>query len=125
MDVEKNLTTAANLGIKSAEHGNYLAQFSLGFCYEESIGVEQKYTFAKEWYSKSAKNGNQLAEIKILKYFNNYHDFSIMKAKGLDKTTRIYLKGRRIYKLLNDNNLYKYFKDAQSYHYGRPATQHY
>ena len=43
---------------KSAENGYAEAQYILGNCYLNSIGVEQDRTKAFKWYEKSAENGN-------------------------------------------------------------------
>ena len=42
---------------QAAELGNAESQYTLGYCYQSGIGVEQNSEKAIEWYSKSAEQG--------------------------------------------------------------------
>ena len=51
--------------LKAAEQGDSLAQYQLGECYEEGIGVEADEETAIAWYEKSAERGNELADMAL------------------------------------------------------------
>lgn len=46
---------------KSAEQGNVVAQFKIGFCYETGRGVEQSWAEAVKWYRMAASRGSENA----------------------------------------------------------------
>ena len=46
----------------SALNGNVVAQFCLGFMYDEGLGVVQDYAEAVQWYRKAADQGNAGAQ---------------------------------------------------------------
>lgn len=50
---------------QEAEGGNVIAQFLLGFKYEQGNGVKQDYQKAKEWYEKSAEQGNRGSQFRL------------------------------------------------------------
>ena len=45
----------------AANQGNAIAQFDLGFMYENGHGVPQDYVRAHMWFNLSAAQGNQVA----------------------------------------------------------------
>jgi TPR repeat protein len=47
---------------RSADQGNFHAQFNLGFMYEQGEGVERDLTVAKEWYKKAAQSCFRIQE---------------------------------------------------------------
>lgn len=49
----------------SANEGNVDAQFFLGACYDEAIGVEQDYQQAVKWYRKAAEQGQSHAQASL------------------------------------------------------------
>lgn len=51
---------------KAAENGNERAQYLLGYCYENGIGVSKDADMAKQWYKEASKRQNAEA-IKALK----------------------------------------------------------
>lgn len=53
--------TAYQLIKPEAEKGNDVAQFILGFMYDEGKGVPQDYAEAAKWYGRAAKQGNKSA----------------------------------------------------------------
>jgi len=54
--------TAYQLIKPQAEKGDDVAQFVLGFMYDEGKGVPQDYAEAAKWYSMAAKQGNKAAQ---------------------------------------------------------------
>jgi len=48
-----------------AEQGDANAQTSLGFMYDEGIGVLQDYKIAIKWFRKAAKQGSGTAQFKL------------------------------------------------------------
>ena len=50
---------------KAAKQGDAHAQFALGVMYEVGQGVDQSDSMAMRWYSKSAAQGNELAQTRI------------------------------------------------------------
>ena len=46
---------------KAAEHGDAMAQFSLGVCYQNGWGVGKDTDEAAKWYRKAAEQGYALA----------------------------------------------------------------
>lgn len=54
-----------------ADHGDALAQISLGMMYESGKGVPQDYAQATAWYRKAADQGDIGAQLRLgLAYFN-------------------------------------------------------
>ena len=45
-----------------AEQGNVIAQFALGFMYDNGFGVPQDYKEAFKWYKLSAEQGDKIAQ---------------------------------------------------------------
>ena len=54
--------TAHQLIEPQAEKGDDVAQFILGFLYDEGKGVPQDYAEAAKWYRMAAKQGNKAAQ---------------------------------------------------------------
>jgi TPR repeat protein len=50
---------------KSADQDHPPAQFNLGVCYEQGLGVEPDMKRAMFWYNKAAEFGNPAAEEKL------------------------------------------------------------
>lgn len=55
---------------KATENGNTDAQYSIGYMYENDLGVNKDYKKAVEWYTKAADNGHKKAQAR-LKELNN------------------------------------------------------
>src|SRR5665647_2078609 len=53
---------AYQLSKPQAEKGDAVAQFILGFLYDEGKGVPQDYAEAAKWYRRAAKQGNKAAQ---------------------------------------------------------------
>jgi TPR repeat protein len=51
----KDYATAAQLWLPLADHGDAMAQFYLGWLYEEGMGVPRNYAEAAKWYRLSAE----------------------------------------------------------------------
>ena len=56
--------------VKAAEKGNPKAQYNLGYCYENGIGIVSNRDEARSWYEKAAEKGNSDA-IKALERFSS------------------------------------------------------
>ena len=50
---------------KAAEQGNDKAQFNLGICYANGIGVERDFKQAAYWFRKAAEQGNDKAQVML------------------------------------------------------------
>jgi len=50
---------------KAADQGDADAQFMLGWCYENGLGVERDYDQAQAWYQKAADQGHQFAMVGL------------------------------------------------------------
>ena len=50
---------------RDAEKGNAEAQYNLGFCYEEGIGVTKDEKKAFEWYQRAAEQGHATAQYNL------------------------------------------------------------
>ena len=61
----KNYTKAVKLFRKAAEKGHADAQYHLGLCYDQGIGVPKDKSEAEYWYRKAAKGGNSKAKSKL------------------------------------------------------------
>ena len=54
---EDNYTEAVKWYSEAAEQGYAKAQYNLGYCYDEGLGVSQNYAEAVKWYRKAAEQG--------------------------------------------------------------------
>ncbi len=64
---------AFNLFKRAVEKGDEASAYYLGLCYDEGIGVKPDKDMAVDWYLKSAKYGEPLAQRALGdKYFNGY-----------------------------------------------------
>lgn len=61
----KDYATAAQLWLPLADHGDAMAQFYLGWLYEEGMGVPRNYAEAAKWYRLSAEQHNALAQSNL------------------------------------------------------------
>ena len=66
-----NFNTEFSLFEKSERSGSILAQFALGYCYENGIGVKKNLPNAVEYYRKSAQRGNQFAYEQLRRLYDN------------------------------------------------------
>ena len=57
--------TALEILIPLAEAGDAKAQNSLGFMYNEGLGVSQDYAEAVKWYGKAAEQGDANAQYNL------------------------------------------------------------
>ena len=65
MGVAKNLSRARALFEKSAAQGDVVAENSLGWMYENGVGVQQDNAQAIAWYQKSAAQGDSTAKERL------------------------------------------------------------
>ena len=56
---------------ESERNGSILAQFTLGYCYENGIGVKKNLPNAVEYYRNSAQRGNQFAYKQLKRLYDN------------------------------------------------------
>ena len=56
--VSKNDETAASWYRKGADQGDPTAQYKLGLCYDQGLGVPKNILLAKQWFGKAAEAGN-------------------------------------------------------------------
>ena len=74
--------------IKAAEQGLVNAQFKLGYCYQEGIGVSKDEKKALKWYAKAAEQGHTTAQ-----YFLAYcYRYGIWVSKDEKKAVEWYIK---------------------------------
>ena len=64
-DEEKDEEKAIECFLQAEEQGNPKAMYSLGYCYERGLGVEEDGELALEWYRKAAESGDKDALDKI------------------------------------------------------------
>ncbi len=68
---------------QSAISGNDEAQFNLGLCYHDGLGVTKSYCEAYSWFLQSAKQGNHKAEYYLAMCYENG------KGTDIDRPTSI------------------------------------
>jgi TPR repeat protein len=56
---------------KFENDGSILAQFTLGYCYENGIGVKKNLPNAVKYYRNAAQRGNQFAYEQLKRLYNN------------------------------------------------------
>lgn len=61
----KKFELAAQLFRKAAEQGSKVAQFNLGLCFEQGLGVSEDAKQAAEWHLKSAEQGYAAAQERL------------------------------------------------------------
>lgn len=66
-----NLINEFSLLEKYEGNGSVLAQFALGYCYENGIGVSKNIPNAVEYYRNSAQRGNQYAYQQLKRLYDN------------------------------------------------------
>jgi TPR repeat protein len=66
-----DLTQEFLLFEKSEQNGSVLAQFALGYCYENGLGVKKNLPTAVDYYRKSAQRGNQFAYEQLRRLYDN------------------------------------------------------
>ena len=66
-----DLTQEFLLFEKSEQNGSLLAQFALGYCYENGLGVKKNLPTAVDYYRKSAQRGNQFAYEQLRRLYDN------------------------------------------------------
>ena len=68
---ENNLSDEITLLKKYESIGSVLAQFTLGYCYENGIGLTKNLPNAVEHYRNSAQRGNQYAYQQLKRLYDN------------------------------------------------------
>ena len=63
--------TFSNDLLSEAKNGDVLAQYNLGWMYDNGEGVVQNYEKAFEWYSKAANQGNAQAQYNLGSLYQN------------------------------------------------------
>ena len=56
---------------KFENNGSILAQFTMGYCYENGIGVKKSIPIAVKYYRNAAQRGNQYAYEQLKRLYNN------------------------------------------------------
>jgi hypothetical protein len=74
----KNYNSAVQYFFEAAQLGRAVSQRSLGYCYDEGLGVTQDYEEAVKWYSKAAEQGEAAAQ--------NNLGFCYEKGRGVTKS---------------------------------------
>jgi uncharacterized protein len=75
--VERGDYSTANWLLRPlADQGNAVAQFDLGFMYDNGRGVMQDYGEAMRWYRLAAEQGNALAQYNLGFMYANGHGVS-------------------------------------------------
>ena len=70
-DSNSNLTDEISNLRKFENNGSILAQFTLGYCYENGIGVKKNISNAVKYYRNAAQRGNQYAYEQLKRLYNN------------------------------------------------------
>ena len=70
-DRNYNLTGEISSLEKFENNGSILAQFALGYCYENGIGVKKSLPSAVKYYRAAAQRGNQYAYEQLKRLYNN------------------------------------------------------
>ena len=60
--VSQDYAAAIRLFAKAAKNGNPKAQYNLGYCYENGIGLISNRDEARCWYEKAAESGHSGAK---------------------------------------------------------------
>ena len=60
-----NYTEAVRWYRKAAEQNQDYAQYNLGVCYEEGLGVQESIDEAVKWYRKAAQQGHEDARTAL------------------------------------------------------------
>ncbi len=74
---EKNFTEAIKWFRKAAEQGHAAAQYNLGYCFDNSIGVDRDRAETDKWYRKAAEQGHAKAQYKLAGLYERDFDFSL------------------------------------------------
>lgn len=72
--VRRDLTLAARLFEKAADHGSAPAQYRVGSHYEKGLGVARAPQVARQWYQKAAEAGHAKA----------MHNLAVLLAEGVN-----------------------------------------
>ena len=88
LDDQENYEEAFKLYRILAEQGDARAQYMLGICYENGIGVAKDKTKAVRWYRKAAEQGNAEAQYSL----GICYDLGIGVAKDKAEAVRWYRK---------------------------------
>ena len=86
--LQEDYVTAVQLFTKSAEYNNADAQYSLGVCYYNGLGVEQSIPLAVEYYQKSAEQGNATSQYNLGLCYQNGNGVS----KDIDEAVKWFSK---------------------------------
>ncbi len=70
-DSNSNLSNEISSLEKFEKYGSILAQFTLGYCYENGIGVKKSVPNAVKYYRSSAQRGNQYAFEQLKRLYDN------------------------------------------------------
>ncbi len=68
---KKNYIGAIPFFKRSAELGYVRAQFRLGYCYKNALGVTKDYAEAVKWYRKAAEQGHASAQNNLANCYKN------------------------------------------------------
>lgn len=84
----KDLTGALRYYSISAELGNAVGQYNLGYLYDAAEGIGQDYFEALKWYRKAAEQGYPLAQLK----FGFMYEWGKGVSKNMDEAKKWYIK---------------------------------
>jgi TPR repeat protein len=70
-DSNSNLTNEIASLEKFENNGSILAQFTLGYCYENGIGIKKSIPNAVKYYRNAAQRGNQYAYEQLKRLYDN------------------------------------------------------
>lgn len=79
--------------LDKAEQGYAVAQFELGCCYAYGACVEKDHMRAKEWFEKSAKQGN--ADAQYFLGFHHYGSYEEGNPKDLEPALEYYISAAK------------------------------
>jgi TPR repeat protein len=93
--VSQDYNEAAKWWTKAAEQGLAEAQYNLGVCYDNGLGVIQNHAEAVTWYRKAAKQGYAEAEKRLNECTKTQDD--ILDMTGISIAATTYRRQRRWY----------------------------
>lgn len=93
----------------NAEGGNPQAQYELGYCYFNGIGVEENKPVAVDWYLKAANAGVCEAQLELADCYY----------RGIGVTSKWFSEAVRWYtRAAEQKSAYAYYKLGECYYYG-------
>lgn len=95
---------------KAAEQGLVEAEYAVGGCYENELGVKQDYAQANYWYQIAVKDGHKRAAYDL--------GINYLKGQGIEKDVEA---GIQLLEIASNGNVHEACRElATRYHYGIP-----